>query len=177
MIIRLITERDYKNVANMIARSVSNSAFTKFYPQQSIDYIKESLNEEGVKRRASWTHFYVIEKDNNIIACGAIGPYWDSKTESSLFNIFVDEKYQGQILMFDNPRDALEEQKELRCQLVYLLFPSIEKWDMSIKMENWYLMMDIFLLRNLIYNSVHINNLAPRHFKPKSNYAVLCSFV
>ena len=96
MIIRLITERDYKNVANMIARSVSNSAFTKFYPQQSIDYIKESLNEEGVKRRASWTHFYVIEKDNNIIACGAIGPYWDSKTESSLFNIFVDEKYQGQ---------------------------------------------------------------------------------
>ncbi|MBQ7351253.1 MAG: GNAT family N-acetyltransferase [Clostridia bacterium] len=96
MIIRLITERDYKNVANMIARSVTNSAFTKFYPQQSIDYIKESLNEEGVKKRASWTHFYVIEKDNNIIACGAIGPYWDSKTESSLFNIFVDENYQGQ---------------------------------------------------------------------------------
>ena len=68
MIIRLITERDYKNVANMIVRSVSNSSFTKFYPQQSIDYIKESLNEEGVKKRASWTHFYVIEKDNNIIA-------------------------------------------------------------------------------------------------------------
>ena len=53
MNIRLITERDYKNVANMIARSVTNSAFTKFYPQQSIDYIKESLNEEGVKNRAS----------------------------------------------------------------------------------------------------------------------------
>lgn len=96
MIIRLITERDYKNVANMIARSVSNSSYTKFYPQQSIDYIKESLNEEGVKKRASWTHFYVIEKENNIIACGAIGPYWDSKTESSLFSIFVDGNYQGQ---------------------------------------------------------------------------------
>ena len=96
MIIRLITEKDYKNVADMIARSVSNSAFTKFYPQQSIDYIKKSLDADGVKKRASWTHFYVIEKDNEIIACGAIGPYWDSKTESSLFNIFVDENYQGQ---------------------------------------------------------------------------------
>ena len=96
MIIRLITEKDYKNVADMIARSVSNSAFTKFYPQQSIDYIKKSLDADGVKKRASWTHFYVIEKDNKIIACGAIGPYWDSKTESSLFNIFVDENYQGQ---------------------------------------------------------------------------------
>ncbi|MBQ7351258.1 MAG: GNAT family N-acetyltransferase [Clostridia bacterium] len=96
MDIRLITEKDYKNVADMIARSVSNSAFTRFYPQQSIDYIKKSLDENGVKQRASWTHFYVIEKDNEIIACGAIGPYWDSKTESSLFNIFVDEKYQGQ---------------------------------------------------------------------------------
>lgn len=96
MIIRLITEKDYKNVADMIARSVSNSAFTKFYPQQSIDYIKKSLDADGVKKRASWTHFYVIEKDYKIIACGAIGPYWDSKTESSLFNIFVDENYQGQ---------------------------------------------------------------------------------
>ena len=52
MFTRLITERDYKNVANMIARSVSNSSFTKFYPQQSIDYIKESLNEEGVKKKS-----------------------------------------------------------------------------------------------------------------------------
>ena len=96
MIIRWITEKDYKNVADMIARSLSNSAFTKFYPQQSIDYIKKSLDADGVKKRASWTNFYVIEKDNKIIACGAIGPYWDSKTESSLFNIFVDENYQGQ---------------------------------------------------------------------------------
>ena len=125
----------------MIARSVSNSAFTKFYPQQSIDYIKKSLDADGVKKRASWTHFYVIEKDNKIIACGAIGPYWDSKTESSLFNIFVDENYQGQgfgrkIIETLEKMNTLKEQKELRCQLVCLLFPSIEKWDMSIKMVN-----------------------------------------
>ena len=95
MDIRLITENDYKAVAEMIARSVKSSNFASFYPQKSIDDIIRSLDEEGVKKRASWTHFYVIEEDNEIVACGAIGPYWDSLTESSLFSIFVDEGHQG----------------------------------------------------------------------------------
>ena len=96
MEIRIIKDGEYKKVAEMIARSVSNSAFTKFYPQCSIDYIKESLNDEGVKQRASWTHFYVAEIEGEIVGCGAIGPYWGSETESSLFTIFVDDKFQGQ---------------------------------------------------------------------------------
>ena len=95
MVVRLINEKDYQNVAEMISRSVSNSAFAKFYPRQSIEYIKEMLDENGIRKRASWTHFYVIEDNEQIVACGAIGPYWDSEVESSLFNIFVDEKYQG----------------------------------------------------------------------------------
>ena len=95
MNIRLINENDYKNVANMIARALNNSAFEKFYPTQSIEYIKECLDEKGIKERASWTHFYVIEEDGLIIACGAIGPYYNSETESSLFSIFVDSKFQG----------------------------------------------------------------------------------
>ncbi len=95
MQIRKIKEDDYVKVAEMIARSVSNSAFTKFYPVGSIEYIKESLNEDGVKKRASWTHFYIVEDNDNIIGCGAIGPYWNSKTESCLFSIFVDPDYQG----------------------------------------------------------------------------------
>ena len=95
MIIRLINDNDYKEVADLIARSVSSGNFSDFYPQKSIDLVKDSLNEEGVRKRASWTHFYVIEEDDKIVACGAIGPYWDSLTESSLFSIFVDEKYQG----------------------------------------------------------------------------------
>ena len=65
MIVRLINNADFKNVADMISRSVSNSAFTKFYPKQSIEHIKESLDEKGVEKRASWTHFYVIEVDEN----------------------------------------------------------------------------------------------------------------
>lgn len=95
MIIRLINENDYKNVADMIVRALNNSAFSKFYPTQSIQYVIESLNKEGIEKRASWTHFYVMEDNNNIIGCGAIGPYWDSQTESCLFNIFVDSAYQG----------------------------------------------------------------------------------
>jgi N-acetylglutamate synthase-like GNAT family acetyltransferase len=48
-----------------------------------------------VLERASWTHFYVAEEGGDIIGCGAIGPYWGSETESSLFNIFVLPEYQG----------------------------------------------------------------------------------
>ena len=95
MNIRLITDKDYKAVAEMIARSVSSPNYANFYPQKSIDSVKNALNEDGVKKRASWTHFYVIEEDEKIVACGAIGPYWGSLTESSLFSIFVDENYQG----------------------------------------------------------------------------------
>ena len=95
MNIRLITDNDYKAVADLIARSVLSPSYAKFYPQKSIYSVKNALNEEGIKNRASWTHFYVIEEDDMIVACGAIGPYWDSLTESSLFSIFVDKDYQG----------------------------------------------------------------------------------
>ena len=92
---RLINENDYKKVADLIEDSISNSEFSKYYPHSVIEEIKESLDEKGVEKRASWTHFYVIEEDEEIIACGAIGPYWGSESESSLFSIFVASKYQG----------------------------------------------------------------------------------
>lgn len=95
MKIRLIKESDFKSVAEMIERSVKNSAFAKAYPQKTIDEVVESLNEQGVAERTSWTHFYVLEENGVIVACGAIGPYWDSQTESSLFSIFVDKGCQG----------------------------------------------------------------------------------
>ncbi|MBE5738192.1 MAG: GNAT family N-acetyltransferase [Clostridiales bacterium] len=95
MVIRRIKESDYKAVADMIARSVSSPSYAKFYPQSSIEKVIHALDENGVKKRASWTHFYIIEEESEIVACGAIGPYWDSLTESSLFSIFVDDKCQG----------------------------------------------------------------------------------
>ena len=93
--IRLINEHDYLKVAQMIEDSISNSSFANFYPKSTIDEIKNSLDEKGVAKRASWTHFYVIEENNEIVACGAIGPYYGSEEESSLFSIFVASKYQG----------------------------------------------------------------------------------
>ena len=49
----------------------------------------------SIIERASWTHFYVFRDEETIIATGAIGPYWDSLTESSFFTIFVLSEYQG----------------------------------------------------------------------------------
>ena len=94
MEIRIIKENEYAETAKMIERATKFSQFAKFYPQISIDDVIKSLNEDGVKERASWTHFYVIKEEEKIVACGAIGPYWGSETESSLFSIFVDPNYQ-----------------------------------------------------------------------------------
>lgn len=96
MEIRLIKEDEYALTASMIERATKFSQFAKFYPNKSIEYVVESLDENGVRERAKWTHFYVVILENKIIGCGSIGEYWGSKTESSLFSIFVDPDYQNQ---------------------------------------------------------------------------------
>ena len=95
MIIRRVEDKDFEKLHNMIAKTCRES-FKVYYPQPFIEKTIESLSVEKLKQRASWTHFYVIEKDDKIIGCGAIGSYWGSETESSLFTIFVDPDLQGQ---------------------------------------------------------------------------------
>ena len=95
MNIRIINDKDYDRVANMIEDSITNSHFAKFYPTSTINEVKMSLDAKGVEKRASWTHFYVIEDHDEIVACGAIGPYYGSEDESCLFSIFVSSKHQG----------------------------------------------------------------------------------
>ncbi|MBO5955017.1 MAG: GNAT family N-acetyltransferase [Clostridia bacterium] len=94
MEISIIKEDEIEEVSKLIEKTV-RKCFVAYYPQKTIDKVCENLDYEGVKKRASWTHFYVIKEDNKIVACGAIGPYWGSETESSLFTIFVDPEYQG----------------------------------------------------------------------------------
>ena len=94
MTVSIIRENEIQEVSDLIVRT-TQICFADYYPQSVINKVCESLNYEGVKRRASWTHFYVIKEQEKIVACGAIGPYWDSKTESSLFSIFVAPEYQG----------------------------------------------------------------------------------
>lgn len=93
LVIEKADKSQAKEIADLIARTTEIS-FAPFYPQCSIDYVKESLNEKGVLERIINTHFYIAKIKNKIIGCGSIGSYWGSETESSLFNIFVDPNYQ-----------------------------------------------------------------------------------
>ena len=94
MIIRRFCEADSEQVSAMIIQTLKTSN-SKDYSAETISALEKKMQPSGVLERASWTHFYVAEEGGDIIGCGAIGPYWGSKTESSLFNIFVLPEYQG----------------------------------------------------------------------------------
>ena len=94
MIIRRFKENDAEKVSQMIiwTERITNS---KDYSEEWINALEKRAQPSHILERAGWTHFYVVEENDTIIGCGAIGPYWDSETESCLFNIFVLPEYQG----------------------------------------------------------------------------------
>ena len=94
MLIRSFRNSDAENVSAMIIRTerITNS---KDYSEEWINALETRAQPSDILERAGWTHFYVAEENDTIIGCGAIGPYWGSETESSLFNIFVSPEYQG----------------------------------------------------------------------------------
>ena len=91
---RRFERSDAEAVSRVITRTmqISNS---KDYPPEELDSLIAQFTPEGVIQRASWTHFYVFCDGEEIVGCGAIGSYWGSETESSLFTIFVLPEYQG----------------------------------------------------------------------------------
>ena len=95
MVIRRFRESDAEKVSKMIIRTerITNS---KDYSEEWINALERRAQPSHILERAGWTHFYVVEENDTIIGCGAIGPYWGSETESSLFNIFVLPEYQGE---------------------------------------------------------------------------------
>ena len=95
MEIRRFKEEDAKEVSDLIRKTILISN-TKDYPKDLMDALIETETPEHVLQRASWTHFYVVVDKQQIIGCGAIGPYWGKEDESSLFTIFVLPEYQGQ---------------------------------------------------------------------------------
>lgn len=94
MNIRRFVEQDAKAVSELIRKTIRISN-TKDYPVDLMEQLIEAESPEHVLERASWTHFYVAEEQDNIIGCGAIGPYWGKEDESSLFTVFVLPEYQG----------------------------------------------------------------------------------
>lgn len=93
MQIRRFTEADADAVSELIVRTMRTSNAAD-YPEELLARVIERQRPEDVRFRASWTHFYVAEEAGQIIGCGAIGPYWGSETESSLFSFFVDPTVQ-----------------------------------------------------------------------------------
>ena len=92
--IRRIEPEDVDEVVALSQRTIriSNS---KDYPEDLVSAMAEAHTPDLIQRRMGWTHFYVVLDGDTIIGCGAIGPFWDSETESSLFTIFVMPEYQG----------------------------------------------------------------------------------
>lgn len=90
----IIKDEEFNETCDLMER-VSKIAFSPFYPDSEVERIIDSLSVEKMKKRATWTHFYVAKINEKIVACGAVGPYYGSETECSLFNIFVEPEFQG----------------------------------------------------------------------------------
>ncbi|MBR0146317.1 MAG: GNAT family N-acetyltransferase [Eubacterium sp.] len=107
MEIRRLMEEEAPQVSELIRKTIRISN-TKDYPVELMDRLIEIETPEHVLERASWTHFYVVTDGDQILGCGAIGPYWGKEDESSLFTIFVDPDHQrkgiGRMIM-----DTLEQ--------------------------------------------------------------------
>ena len=94
MIIRRFENKDAEKVSSLIIHTVRISNIEDYSAELMEELIKYQ-QAENVLERAGGTHFYVAQDGNEIIGCGAIGPYWGKEDESSLFTIFVLPEYQG----------------------------------------------------------------------------------
>ena len=94
IIVRRFRQEDAKEVSDLIIHTLRTTNI-KDYSEETIGNIACQFTPEKVIERAGWTHFYVFCDGERIVGCGAIGPYWGSETESSLFNIFVHPACQG----------------------------------------------------------------------------------
>lgn len=88
-------EEDATEIKLLIHRAMLETNIQD-YTLESLQEDMKAIDEAMLIHRASFTHFYVFRDGSKIIGTGAIGPYWDSLTESSLFTIFVLPEYQGQ---------------------------------------------------------------------------------
>ena len=95
MIIERVKEEEIEEVSRMCRRSAVESMVPFYAPSVVEECVNNALSPEALKKRMSWTHFYVAKIDGKIVGCGAIGPFWGSLDESSLFTIYVDPDEQG----------------------------------------------------------------------------------
>ena len=92
--IRRFKNGDEDGVVNVIHRT-SLEVNIRDYPKEAMEALVDKVTPEFILKRANAFHMYVITKEDNIIGVGAVGPYWNSLTESSLFNLFILPEYEG----------------------------------------------------------------------------------
>ena len=92
--IRRFREGDKYSIVDVINKT-SHEVNIKDYPKDDMDTLMVKITPEFVIQRANNFHMYVVTDADKIIGVGAVGPYWDSLTESSLFNIFILPDYEG----------------------------------------------------------------------------------
>ena len=87
LIFNVLKKRIFEEIVKLIHRAMFE---TNIFDYSKEDLVKdaENITVPSIIERASWTHFYVFRDEETIIATGAIGPYWDSLTESS-FSLFL----------------------------------------------------------------------------------------
>ena len=96
MKVRRFRDADARAVSDLVTRTMRISN-TKDYPAEEMEQLAARHTPEDILKKASWTHFYVVEdEDGRIAGCGAIGPYWGKEDESCLFTVFVSPERQGQ---------------------------------------------------------------------------------
>jgi len=93
--VRKFKANDAEMVASVVGQTLRESN-SRDYSQEYIENEIRQMPAEFFVSKAKQTHFYVFCEHQKIIGTGAIGSYWGSTTEFSLFDIFVLPAYQGQ---------------------------------------------------------------------------------
>ena len=86
--IRRFRAADAAEVAQMVATTL-NISNSRDYSAAYLEKTVKRMKPQFFLDKAEQTHFYIVHDGNRIIGTGAIGSYWGSKTEYSLFDIFV----------------------------------------------------------------------------------------
>lgn len=92
--ISLFKDEDATEIKQLIHRAMLETNIQDYSLESLLEDMK-AIDEAMLIDRASFTNFYVFRADERIVGTGAVGPYWDSLTESSFFTIFVLPDYQG----------------------------------------------------------------------------------
>lgn len=93
MQIRRFKDEDGVELAKVIEKTLRTTNARDYSPEYIEDTVS-AMSSENLIARNAWTHFYVACEGDQIIGCGAIGPYYGKEDESCFFTIFVLPEYQ-----------------------------------------------------------------------------------